>query len=58
MDENGEQVESIDARSLSGTFNAEGTTLGDTPLAEDVEILDTTSEGVGWGGKPQPTSGL
>ncbi len=41
----GETVEHIDDRSLSGTINAEGTALGDTALADDVEILDTTSEG-------------
>ena len=58
VDENGEQVESIDARSLSGTFNAEGTTLGDTPLAEDVEILDTTSEGVAGAVSPSRLAGV
>ena len=54
----GETVEHIDNRSLSGTINAEGTALGDTALADDVEILDTTSEGVAGTVRPSRISGV
>ena len=54
----GETVEHIDDRSLSGTINAEGTALGDTALADDVEILDTTSEGVAGTVRPSRISGV
>ena len=54
----GETVEHIDDRSLSGTINAEGTALGDTALADNVEILDTTSEGVAGTVRPSRISGV
>ena len=54
----GETVEHIDDRSLSGTINTEGTALGDTALADDVEILDTTSEGVAGTVRPSRISGV
>ena len=54
----GETVEHIDDSSLSGTINAEGTALGDTALADDVEILDTTSEGVAGTVRPSRISGV
>ena len=54
----GEQVETITKTSTSGTINADGTALGDTPLADDVEILDTTSEGVAGTVSPSRLSGV
>ena len=42
----GENVEHVRGRSTSGTINENATALGDAALADDVEILDTTSEGV------------
>ena len=58
VNENGEQVDSLAASSISGTINAEGTALGDTPFAQDVEILDTTSEGVAGTVRPSRLSGV
>ena len=46
VDEGGESVKSISPRPVSGTIRADGTALGDTPFADNVQILDTTSEGV------------
>ena len=46
VDEGGESVQSISPRPVSGTIRADGTALGDTPFADNVQILDTTSEGV------------
>ena len=54
----GETVEHIDDRGLSGTINAAGTALGETALADDVEILDTTSEGVAGTVRPSRISGV
>ena len=42
----GESVEHIDDRRVNGTINTNATALGAAALADDVEILDTTSEGV------------
>ena len=46
VDENGESIRSIDEKHTSGAFNSGSTALGGTALAEDVEILDTTGEGM------------
>ena len=54
----GEQVETITKTSTSGTINADGTVLGGTALADDVEILDTTSEGVAGTVSPSRLSGV
>lgn len=54
VDENGESIQSLETKSTSGTVNAEGTALDNTALASNVEILNTTSEGLGWGSSPQP----
>ena len=54
----GEQVETITKTSTSGTINADGTALGGTALADDVEILDTTSEGVAGTVSPSRLSGV
>ena len=42
----GEQVTTIASKSVSGTINDTATALGDYALADDVQILDTTSEGL------------
>ena len=54
----GEEVESLDSQSVSGTFNADGTALGSTALAADAEILDTTSEGLAGTISPSRLSGV
>lgn len=45
----GETVTGIANKSLSGKFDLENSMLGSTPLADDVEILDTTTGGGGLG---------
>ena len=42
----GEQVTAIESKSVSGTINDTATALGDYALADDVQILETTSEGL------------
>ena len=54
----GESVEHIDDRSVSGTINANASALGTAALADDVEILDTTSEGVAGTVRPSRLSGV
>ena len=58
VDENGESIQSLETKSTSGTVNAEGTTLGNTALASNVEILDTTSEGLAGAVRPSRLSGV
>ena len=41
----GETLQSISEKSVSGLFSAAGRTLGDYKLADDVEILDTLPDG-------------
>ena len=53
----GENVEHVSGRSTSGTINENATALGDAALADDVEILDTTSEGVAGTVRPSRLSG-
>ena len=56
----GETVTGIANKSLSGKFDLENSMLGSTPLADDVEILDTTTGGGAGGGgaPPRPLSGV
>ena len=54
----GEDVETLSDQSVSGTINAEGTALGSMALASDVEILDTTSEGLAGAVSPSRLSGV
>ena len=54
----GESVKSISGRSTSGTVNADATALGNAQLADDVEILDTTSGGVAGTVRPSRLSGV
>ncbi len=58
VDENGENVTALCEKSVTGTFNAEGTALGEYPLADDVQILDTTTEGVAGTVRPSRLSGV
>ena len=58
VDENGESIQSLETKSTSGTVNAEGTALGNTALASNVEILDTTSEGLAGAVRPGRLSGV
>ena len=53
----GESVEHIDDRRVNGTINTNATALGAAALADDVEILDTTSEGVAGTVRPSRLSG-
>ena len=54
----GESVEHIEDRCVNGTINANATALGAAALADDVEILDTTSEGVAGTVVPSRLSGV
>ena len=58
VDENGENIRSIDEKRTSGAFNSGSTALGGTALAEDVEILDTTGEGMAGTIRPSRLSGV
>ena len=58
VDETGENVTALCEKSVSGTFNTEGTALGEYPLADDVQILDTTAEGVAGTIRPSRLSGV
>ena len=58
VDENGESIRSIDEKHTSGAFNSGSTALGGTALAEDVEILDTTGEGMAGTIRPSRLSGM
>ena len=58
VNENGENVESISEKSISGTINSDGTALGDSAFADDVQILDTTSEGLAGTISPSRLSGV
>ncbi len=58
VDETGENVTALCEKSVSGTFNAEGTALGGDRLADDVQILDTTAEGVAGTIRPSRLSGV
>ena len=54
----GESVETIDERSVSGTVNENATALGDRALADDVQILDTSTGGVAGTVRPSRLSGV
>ena len=54
----GENVETLSGQSVSGTIRADGTALGDAALASDVEILDTTAEGLAGTVSPCRLSGV
>ena len=58
VNSNGESVKSISSKSISGTVNADATALGNAQLADDVEILDTTSGGVAGTVRPSRLSGV
>ena len=58
VNSDGESVKSISGKSTSGTVNADATALGNAQLADDVEILDTTSGGVAGTVSPRRLSGV
>ena len=53
----GENVTALSSKSVSGTINENATALGSYALADDVQILDTTSEGVAGTVRPSRLSG-
>ena len=53
----GENVTAISSKSVSGTINDTATALGEYALADDVQILDTTSEGVAGTVRPSRLAG-
>ena len=53
----GEQVTAIESKSVSGTINETATALGDYALADDVQILDATSEGLAGTVRPSRIAG-
>ena len=53
----GEQVTAIESKSVSGTINDTATALGNYALADDVQILDTTSEGLAGTVRPSRIAG-
>ena len=58
VDADGESVEKLESRSTSGTISADASASGSIPLAENAEILDTTSEGVAGTVVPSRLSGV
>ena len=58
VDENGESIRTLGEKQTAGTFSADGAALGDTPLAADVEILDTTGEGMAGTVRPSRLAGM
>lgn len=54
----GESVKAITSKSTSGSINETATALGDYAFANDVEILDTTSEGLAGTVRPSRLSGV
>ena len=54
----GEAVESISNKPLAGRVSDDAATLGDYTFADDVQILDTTSEGVAGTVRPSRLSGV
>ena len=57
VDENGEHLRSLDAAPLNGRVNETGTALGGQPFAQNVQILDTTAEGVAGTVRPSRLAG-
>ena len=58
VNSDGESIQTLETKSTSGTINAEATALGGTALANNVEILDTTSEGLAGAVRPSRLSGV
>ena len=53
----GESVEKLDTKSISGTVSSDASSLGNYAFADDVQILDTTAEGVAGTVRPSRLSG-
>ena len=58
VDDSGESVQSLSPRAVTGTVNADGTALGDIPFADNVQIMDSTSEGMAGAVRPSRLSGV
>ena len=58
VDAEGEHIQALDPKSIAGTISADGTSLGSYSFANDIEILDTTSEGVAGTIRPSRLSGV
>lgn len=58
VDAEGEHIQALDLKSIAGTISADGTSLGSYSFANDIEILDTTSEGVAGTIRPSRLSGV
>ena len=58
VDENGESVRTLDEKHTGGTVSADGGSLGGAALAADVEILDTTGEGMAGTVRPSRLAGV
>ena len=54
----GESVSGIENKAVTGKVNADATALGSYALADDVQILDTTAEGVAGTVRPSRLSGV
>ena len=54
----GESIRPLENKTTSGTINAEATALGGTAFAKNVEVLDTTSEGLAGAVRPSRLSGV
>ena len=54
----GESVSGIENKVVTGKVNADATALGSYALADDVQILDTTAEGVAGTVRPSRLSGV
>lgn len=55
--QDGESVTAISGKAVSGTVNENATVLGEYELADDVQILETTSEGVAGTVRPSRLAG-
>ena len=58
VDENGESVRTLDEKHTGGTVSADGGSLGGAAFAADVEILDTTGEGMAGTVRPSRLAGV
>ena len=58
VDAEGEHIQALNSKSIAGTVSADGSSLGSYSFANNIEILDTTSEGVAGTIRPSRLSGV
>lgn len=58
VDETGEQIRSLENKSLSGSFSADGTQLGTRLLAQNAQILEVTPDGLAQTLTPDQLAGV